>query len=54
MYFFGFYFSKFLKNVFFCNFLTNESDIRIKRYRVCGGTDKLQNEKKRNVLPSKL
>ena len=39
---------------FFSNFLSNESEIRNKRYKACFGTDKLPSAKNRNVLPSKL
>ena len=38
----------------FFNFLSNESEIRNKRHKVCGGTNKLPNAKSFNVLPSKL
>ena len=36
------------------NFLSNKSKIQIERYKVCGGTNKLPNAKKRIDLPSKL
>ena len=38
----------------FFNFLSNESEIRNNRHKVCGGTNKLPNAKSFNVLPSKL
>ena len=41
-------------SIFISNFLLNESEILNKRHKVCEGKNKLQNAKKRNVLPSKL
>ena len=40
--------------IIFLNFRSNESEIRNKKYKICGGTIKPPNAKNRNVLPTKL